>query len=288
MPDPASLSFFDVLDRPAAIVRERFRTLYPIALLGSLLAVIPTVLQQLAAGPAAASADPAAMQEYMALVYGAGLLSMVVWGVTMLAVFDGVRRVFDDQPAGIGACYRAALRPRSLISLLLPGLALLVGWLMCCVPGLVLSVLFAFVAPIIVDERPWPADVLRRSVDLVIRGSASGFGPAVGVLFVGALVTYSIQSIHTLPAMVAGWITAFSQIGTGEMADPAQIQQRVIWINVMTSLVAGFVVPVGYLYVASAVTTLYRKHREQRDGGQLARDLDARLATEAGGAAEGR
>jgi hypothetical protein len=282
--NPAALSFFDVIDRPAGLVRRSFRALYPIALFGSLVGVIPGVIQQL--GMAAPGSDPTQVLGFAALVYGMAFVALLVWAVTMLAVFDGIRRAVDGEPAGIVTCYRTALRPRALGSLVLPGIAMGAGWVMCCLPGVVLSVLFAFLAPIIVHEGLPPLRVMGRSTDLVLHGNTRGVFPVLGVMLVGLLVTYAIQSIHTLPAMVLGFVVGFSQIATGEMTDPGQARERLAWINVATSIVAAFVVPVGYLYVASALTTMYRKTREQRDGAGLERALEERLAGATHGAPE--
>jgi hypothetical protein len=272
----AFLSFFDVIDRPAYVVRRSFRTLYPVALAGSLASAVLGSLYQLAL-LGGADVDPGSMPAVMGLAYLVGLVGMIVYAVTMLAVFDGMRRVFDGESAGTFRCYREALRFRALMSLLLPGLALVVGWLLCCLPGIVVWVLIAFVPAIIVDERPFPTEVPVRSSDLVRRGSTAGFRPVLGVLVVGLLVTYAIQSIHSLPAAVVVWISSFSRLSSGEAIDPQQMQAEFAWINIVTTFVAAFIVPIGHLYVSAAVTTLFRQARERRDGAQLEEALQERL-----------
>jgi hypothetical protein len=272
---PEALSFFDVIDRPAYVVRRSFRALYPVALTGSLVSAVVGALYQLLLTSGAGS--PAVMPGMMALAYLVMFVGIVIYGITMLAVFDGTRRVFDGETGGVVRCYRAALAPRALLSLLLPALAMGAGWLLCCVPGIVLWVLFAFVPAIIVDERPHPARVPGRSFDLVRRGSTAGFRPVLGVLLVGMLVAYSIQSIHSLPAAVIFWIASFQRLGSGEAMNPQQLQAQLAWINVATTFVAAFIVPIGHMYVAAALTTLFRQTRERRDGARLERALRDRL-----------
>lgn len=274
--DLTTLSFFDVIDQPATLMRRHLRSIYPVALVGTLVGLVPTLVQQ-SPWMRGMMTVPDQAAAYVVILWGMIFVLAAVSLISGLALFDATRRALDDEPISIVDCYRVALRPMAFFGMLLPAIGVFLGYLCCCLPGILLISLFAFVPAIIVHERAGPGRAMERSVDLALRASRRSLLTVLGVGMVAFLVSYSIQSIHTVPAMVIGGIIGFGQASSGEIVDPQAFEAQLAWVTTVSAIIAAFIAPVGYVYVSSAVTLLYRQCCQQRDGSFVEKDLAERI-----------
>lgn len=70
---------------------------------------------------------------------------------------------------------------------LLAGIAIFVGFLLLIVPGIIVAILFAFVAYVVIEEGKGPIDALKRSIELTRGSRFKLFQLGLAALFVNLL-----------------------------------------------------------------------------------------------------
>ena len=103
----------------------------------------------------------------------ATLLQMILQQFTIAALIHGVFEVLQGRPPSVNECVRWGVRGagRAWLTGLLVGLATAVGLVLCIVPGVYVSVLYAVAVPVAVIERKGAFESMSRS-----KGLARGHG----------------------------------------------------------------------------------------------------------------
>jgi hypothetical protein len=178
-----AMSVGDILDRGLKLLLVRLPTFYLI----NLIVLAPLIAVQLALPalvPAAPTSEPTPAQAIAAL--GGLLLALLLLGLVLLilqpigtaAILHVVAQEFVDQHAGPGAAFKFALRRfgKLLGTLILAGLVVALGFILCIVPGIIFWVWYVFVAQIVVVENLGGGRALERSKQLTdgFRGRVFG------------------------------------------------------------------------------------------------------------------
>ncbi len=140
------------------------------------------------------------------LVLAHVLLIPIASAAVVYGVFQGLR----GQPATLSQCLSvAAARWQAIIQLAIMTLLIVgIGYLMCIVPGFVLTYGLFVAGPALIVEKLEPAEAIKRSWELT-------FGYKL-ILFVLALAITSMQLAATIPLNLAsGTDTAGAESPTG-------------------------------------------------------------------------
>lgn len=166
----------------------------------------PIVLLKIAA-PELASLDGLPQSgPALLLFFGALLLTPIASAAVVFGVFQGLR----GRPATISQCIGvAAKRWLSIIGLaLLTGVAILLGFMFCILPGVVLTYGLFLAGPVLIVEHLGPAAAAQRSWDLTDGYKLNLFflGLFVAVLqfAFGALLTWIFALTGNTTMLTAG------------------------------------------------------------------------------------
>ncbi len=279
-PQQGPLSFTDIVDRSFGFVRTHFRRLYAIPLV----LVIPLAfLTGYGQGRAQYEFVPARGDFPLAVfgvIYGFMFLYILGQGIATLASYNAAGRLLDGAPLTIGAAYRAAIQARVLATTLLASVVVFVGLIFCIAPGILLLLYFAFVIPVLYEERLWGTRALGRSLQLVRYNPEKRFvrSTTLKVFLLGVIifvVGYAVNFLVTLPFVVAGMVKMFRSVAAGGAVAPFVMPAWLLAVqNALTAACNGLI----GLYSAAAFTMLYRDTRERMEGRDLEAGLAARLA----------
>lgn len=134
-------------------------------------------------------------------------LPLGLFGAAVQAsVIIGATATFDDRRASFGDCLMGGLRkwPALFLLNLMRGGAVLVGYVLFIVPGVILSLAWYLAGPIQVLEGGSPLASLRRSAELTRGRRWSLFGLSIGLAVFGFL-------IGLVAGFVGGFVAGFAK-----------------------------------------------------------------------------
>jgi hypothetical protein len=177
---------------------------------------------------------------------------LISQAASVIAVSD----VHLGRPASIGAAY-SRIRG-SLIELLavmiLMGLGILLGFILCIVPGIILAIVWSLSIPIVLIEIKGPVEAMKRSFALT-EGSRSRI--LIILLLVG-VVTYIVTIIIQAPIIYL--------IGFSGLKNPNSIPA---WLNIL-SRVGSFISSCLVIPISMIATSLvYYDQRVRKEGFDL-------------------
>ena len=218
------------------------------------------------------------------LAIGGGVLLLVgcyfaaVYGTMMVA---SVRAVAGEAPA-IGPSARFYLQPRVWATDLLAWTLVVLGFLACVVPGLLLMSAWALRMPVMVREglRGWPS--LARSWELLSHNPSGRVvrHPLLKVLalfVLGIVLAYAVSFVVQIPALVVSQVMMFRELARGEGADPQAAMRATLWLTIPAGVIGALAQLAVQLYVDFAMAHLYFDQRRRKEGTDLEAALD-RLA----------
>ncbi len=250
-----AMSVGDILDRGLKLLLARFPLLFSITLLVQLpflvFQLIVPLLERVGVGA-------------VMLTSLASLLSLLILApLSQAVILYVVMREYVDRPATMGEAFNLALTRFGplLGTVILSGLLIFLGFLACFVPGIYLSIMWAFAAQVVVLEDRSGMDALRRSKALV-----TGHGGRVfGVIFLVQIVTMFIGGF-----VVAGINAVLPSQETIPGAGGFPIVHTVNYANfVIAHLVQTLVNVLFGAYLAVCVTLLYLDLRIRKEGFDL-------------------
>ena len=257
------LGLGEILDGAFTIYRRHFATLVSTSLLGLLPAVFFMVVVFPMAMLAESGAEPDTAMVGLMLV---GMLvlfplmmvgSVVMWG----ALTQQVSQAYLGEEVSVREGYAHAFRRffPLLGSMILWGLALTAGFLLCIVPGfLVGTVFFAFV-PAVMLERRGPLESLGRSSQL----AQGAWGTIFLTLLVVALITYA-------PGMALGSMLMVGMMVVVGLAESESAMNGLsIGYQILNLLVSALTTP----FLVAGITLLYYDRRVRTEA------LDLEIAT---------
>ena len=201
---PVEFRIGEVIARSWNILSRNFLTYI---LLVAIAELLPLVLQLYIGS----SELEAGLQAGLA-VFGIGVLTYILstfaHAIVIFAAFQDLRGrpVNARESLGQGV---ARVVP-ALVASLLTGILVVLGLLVCVVPGLIAMTAMAVVVPACVVERLGPLESLSRSADLTTGHRWPIFGVAVGwaviVMVVSLAIAAAMPLTATLPRMILNWI----------------------------------------------------------------------------------
>jgi hypothetical protein len=181
-----------------------------------------------------------------------GVLLLVTFLIAFTACFKVVSDAWLGSEPSIGRSLRFGLRRSPMVALLalIVGIATGIGFILCLLPGIWLSVLWCLAFPALLFERIGPFKAMRRSGSLIKgRWWASLLLVVVGYL----LVT------------IIGFIIQYGLLGVAAVAAGDSVIVSAIATVVGSTLSSA----ITYPYLAAVLTILYFDQRVRKEGFDL-------------------
>ena len=279
------LPFRILLDEAVRLARRHFRRMYlPVALPLAAFSGLAALLQGLMMMWAASRADDAAPSP--ALVFG-GVIGFAVSMIGFMAVymlsyavlFAAAIEATAGREVSMPRMWRFVLRPAVFGTMLLTAVAVAAGFVCCVLPGIYVGLLLSFVVPVMLEEGMAGPDAMRRSAELARYNPRRSLetDPRIKVfvlLFVATVLSYAVNMMIQLPAMVLQQYLLFRDAAGGEAADPAAVMARLTWLQVPTQVLSVLVNTAVHLYMCFGLALLFMDVRRRKEG----RDLEAAIA----------
>jgi hypothetical protein len=216
MPELRPMGVGDILDATFRLYRQRFVAFLlialvvyvPYGLLASVLQPFPTAPQPVAAQRGAAHdarAPHAEFAQVSAVTFVPWIIMVFLFAVILLplcsaALVQNISASYLGEDLSAGQSYaRAAPRLFGLVGTqMLAGLAMMVGFVLCVVPGIYLSLWFLVVVPVVILEGRYGTTALRRSYELMKGNINKGFLLGLVLLILGFLVNIVLQRVAPL------------------------------------------------------------------------------------------
>ncbi len=148
------------------------------------------------------------VKDIVALLVGgllAGIIGLVTLGILAGPMYGGlvkmvIRRVREKRPAEIGDIFSAMDQFGVLfLTTLVLGILIILGFVLCIIPGILLSTIWMYVIVFIVDKRLSMGDAMSRSKEMV---TSVGFGMHLVMVLILGLIS-GILSITYIGGLVA-------------------------------------------------------------------------------------
>lgn len=157
-----------VLDTAFELYKSSLGSVWVISLLTSIMSVVPTLFWLSTANMASIASDPLAMYTTGSFLWSMLFsVALSMWGVGALLL---KQRAFGvDEQMSLGAAFQtsAARLPSLLVSLILYGVAVSVGFILLLVPGVILTLSLAMCGTLVLFDRKGPIEALTGSHKLV-------------------------------------------------------------------------------------------------------------------------
>ncbi len=254
------LGLGEILDRAFALYRGHFVTLFTTAGLG----ILPMMLFMGIVFPlgGVTENDPAA-----AAAMGGGMLlvfpvivaaTVAMWG----ALTHQLSRAYLGGEISVGDGYRVGFRRffPLLGAGILAMMAVMVGLVLCIVPGVLAMIALFAIVPAVVLEGRGPVEALSRSHQLS-RG-------AWGTIFLTFLV---ILLIAYAPAMAVGMVGMIGMLAAGAAESEAAMAGAMVGYQVLNLFVSALTTP----FLVAGIVLLYYDRRVRSEA------LDLELAADA-------
>ncbi|MBN9521428.1 hypothetical protein J0H58_23380 [bacterium] len=259
----------DILDRGLKLLFARLPAFYVINLLvlGPVIVlqlVAPFAVEVIGNGGAGGGGNPL---DPVVILGGAGIglyvlfLTLVLQPIGNAAILHVIMEEYAGNRVGVGTALSYALRrflPLLGVSIVV-GLMVFVGTMLCCLPGIYLAIIYAFVGQIVVLERLGVGEALSRSSELV-----KGFWWRVfGVLFLVGFVNAVIQGTV---GGVLGAVMPAQEVIPGPNGPQVQLNPLNHSVTTLVSVLVGIVFTT---YTAVCTTLLYLDLRIRKEGYDL-------------------
>ncbi len=278
------LGFRDILDRAMGMTRRHFVAIYPavavpLALFGVVMTLPQTwMLRSMQGGAEGVSSD--FIMAWLGTV-GMGLIYGALFGLGGSAMLAAATAAAHGEPWPMTRAWAWVLRPVVLGTLILSGLLVLIGSMLCLVPGILAAILLAIVVPVMVIEERYGPSAMGRSRDLVRSNPLGRFTTHPGVQlfaigFVGYLLSYAVSLVVQVPFIIAQQLLMLRSIAeAGPNPDPSALF-RGSWLllQVPQTVLGTLASTVVMLYLSFATALLYREVRRAREGGDLELAMD--------------
>jgi len=284
----APIPFTQILDESLKLTMRHVRTiLLPIAIPVSLIAGLmplaqgflyrgmpmqPGAVPNLAVLASAGIAFFAVMLLFMATQYAAGVATIVA-AATVVA----------GKPLSLREAWLFPFRLSPLGTMLLVGLATILGTLLCCLPGIYVGLVLSLTIPVMVFETQYGPDAMRRSYALTTYNPSGDFtaDPRVKIFVLGVVTTLvgmALSFVVQIPAMIVQQVFMLHAMSQAGDKDLAGVMAKVAWMQVPTQMIAAAIQRLTGLYMAFGVALLYVDARNRKEGTDLEQAIDRLVA----------
>jgi len=283
-PAAAPLTLQNLLDDAVRRARGHFKEIYfpvaiPLAVLAALVPVVQLVAMRDFMSPGAMPTRPAQVFLAFGPMAIVVLVMVVVWALSYAALQVAATDAVAGRPVSMASAWGRVVQPRYFGTQILSGLALLLGFCACLLPGIYLALLWGVIVPVMVEEGRFGREAMSRSAALLRHNPQGGLGndPRLKVfliMFVGMVLQYVASFIVQLPFVVVQQVLMFRSVSSGQRVDPGQMLAQMTWLNVPSQALGMLVQTAVQLYVAFGVALLFFDARARKEG----TDLEAAIA----------
>ena len=270
------LPFRLLIDEAMRLTRRHFRQMYlpvavPVALTQALVPIAQALVYR---GFSTGTPDPTSMIAGMVGFFGVVFVTGIVWGLGYGALLVAATEAQSGAGVSMGRAWLTMVRPRVFGTSLLTGLAMLVGCVLCVLPGVFLMLAFSLAVPVMVAERIYGTTALARAVSIVRQNPEGRFAthPMVKVfliLVIGYVLSSIVGFVVQLPFAIAQQILMFRAAAEGEMTDPMQMMTTMTLLQVPAGVLNALATTVIQIYLSFALTLFYFDLRRRQEGGDL-------------------
>jgi hypothetical protein len=203
---PVEFRIGEVLIRTWNILSRHFLTFVLLVGIAELIPLLVTLYRRSEA-PIARPLDMSAVETTLLILLLQIILNSFAQAIVVFAAFQDLR----GRPVSAAESFRQGLSRAVpvIVTSILTGLLVGIGWLFCLVPGLIAMAAMAVVLPACVVERLGPIQSMSRSSDLTSGHWWPIIGVGVGWMIVVLVITFSIRAampgVATLPQQLATW-----------------------------------------------------------------------------------
>jgi len=287
LPLDQPLPFRQILDEAVKQTRRHFRRIYPyvaipLALMGGLVPLAQGLFFRDAFQGVGSNKAP----DLTRMIVGFGTFGVVVLAFTVVyglgygAMFAAATDALSGREISMRRAWGLVVRPRVLGTLLLLGLAVMVGFAFCVLPGIYLGLLYAFTVPVVVAESRFGRAAMSRSAELAHYNPQGQLDsdPRLQVfitVMVGTMLGYMINLLFQLPLIAFQQFVLMREVAAGQKADPAELMARLTWIQVPSNMMGMLTNTAVHLYVCFGIALLFFDLKRRKEG----LDLEAAVAS---------
>ncbi len=229
------------------------------------------------------STDPFAGCGSLALLIGIYPVAGVTWIACFSAMVTTAWNRLEGRSPSPGEAFGWVLQPRIAITLATAALAVLLAALLSFFllffGGLVVTLLFAFTVPVMLDRGSSGFTALASSARLAWRNPSRRIlqWPMLQLLALALLqfvMGAALQILVSLPYQVAVQLASFRDVMAGQLPDPVSALGPWIWIQVPVQIAASLVQSWVLYYIAFALGMLYRDLRARSSASDLEREIE--------------
>jgi hypothetical protein len=252
----APMNVGEILVRAFSLFTARFKLFLAIEMMG----VLPTLVIQLV------------LPEFSLNTGGSlvALMPMLILGpIGAAAMLHIIAQEYLGQPVSLAEALQFALGKflPLLGTSLLAGFGIFAGMMACCIPGIYLYVIWAFVSQIVVMENLAVTMAMGRSKDLI----AGYFWHVFVVIFIVAIIVGAISGPINLALTN---VLPFNEVIPGNANNPFPQVNLTSYPNfVIVTLVSTFLNGVGQIFTAICTTVLYFDIRNRKEAFDLSQIL---------------
>lgn len=275
---PAPMPFRVLIDEAMRYTRRFFRPIYPsvaipVALLSGLVGVVQALwYNRLVGGETGPDLAGGCATVAIALALG------VVMGFGYAALHVAAIDVTAGRPVDMKRAWSVPFRPAVLGTSILTGIAVMVAFLLCILPGFFVMPLLSFVLPIMVTEERFGTDALSRSSELTRwtptgRFMDSALVKALLLLILLIALSYTLGLLVALPFQAPMFIDTFRSAAAGE--EPSLERMAMwMWLQVPAQILSALVSVALYLYMSFCTAMLFLDTRSRKEGTDLRAAVD--------------
>lgn len=281
MNDLDLIPFRVLLDHVVVPARRHLRktllaTAVPLALTSVAMAAVQVRWTQVALSP-----DPDNLDEYftgLVLIMGISLVTLFIFFMAFSALMVASTDAVAGREVKMTKAWTFVLRPPVFLTLVLTSFFNLLALMMCFFPALYVVPLLSFTVPVMVEEKRFGLDAIRRSIELVQfnptgRLAHSPWIQTLAVVVVGTLLTYAASMTVQLPFAIAQQILVFRDTLTNPEA-ALENMGAVFWLQLPASLLGALTTSITWLYTTFGICVLHGELRRRREAPDLVQAID--------------
>jgi hypothetical protein len=290
------IPFTQILDEALKLSRRHLKSILlpialPLAVLGGLVPLMQGFLYR--SMPMGGTADSPIPDFRLMLGAGVGFLVVMVLFMVVLfwayfALFVAAAEVVAGRALSLSRAWLFPLRLPALGTYVLWLLAVTLGFVLCCIPGIYVGLIFGLFVPVMVLESRFGPDALRRSVALTTYNPTGAFtaDPRVKIFAVGAvswLVGMALSFVVQLPMIVVQQVYMLHAMSSGGDKNPGAMMANVAWMQIPSQMVGMGIQTLTQLYIAFGMALLYFDCKNRKEG----TDIEKAIADLSDGAPDG-
>jgi hypothetical protein len=279
------LPFRVLVDEAMRLTRRHGRAIYPwIAGPMAVFGVAMVVAQQpmtrkMMASATNPEADPLAFFSSMLPFFAVSLMAGAVYGVASVAALAAATDAVRGGTTRMGQWWLWSVHPTRLLTMLGVGIMIVLGMILCFIPGVVLGVLAGLTVPVMVTEGIWGQEAIARSFRLVRQNPEGRFATHPGVrLFtigvIGSILSYILSFLVQLPFAIAQQVMMLRSVGSGGDPFETLTSPWLMALQVPSALLSWLVTAAVSLYMSFAVALFFDDLVRRLEGGDLVAALE--------------